>query len=72
MKDCVIVEAYIETASQLRASGMTSPMVFASSNIKEYFAPSTRHLQEDIADDFAAVGIEYAPNWGAAKHSLGL
>lgn len=70
MKDCVIVEAYIEAASQLRAAGMTAPMVFASSNTKEYFAPNTRHLQADIAADLAVVGIEYAPNWGAAKHSL--
>lgn len=71
MKDCVIVEAYIEAASQLRAAGMTAPIVFASSNTKEYFAPNTRHLQADIAADLAAVCIEYAPNWGAAKHSLG-
>lgn len=71
MKDCVIVEAYIEAASQLRAAGMRAPMVFASSNTKEYYAPNTRHLQGDIAADFAAVGLEYAPNWGAAKHSLG-
>lgn len=70
MKDCVIVEAYIEAASQLRAAGMTAPMVFASSNTKEYFAPNTRHLQVDIAADLATVGIEYAPNWGAARHSL--
>lgn len=71
MKDCVIVEAYIETASQLRAAGMTAPIVFASSNTKEYFAPNTRHLPVDIAADFAALSIEYAPNWGAAKYSLG-
>lgn len=71
MKDCVIIEAYIEAASQLRAAGMTAPMVFASSNTKEYFAPNTRHLQSDIAADLATVGLEYAPNWGAAKHSLG-
>jgi len=71
MKDCVIVEVYIEAASQLRAAGMTAPMVFASSNTKEYFAPNTRHLQADIAADLAAVGIEYAPNWGAAKYGLG-
>lgn len=72
MKDCVIVEAYIEAASQLRAAGLTAPIVFASSNTKEYFAPNSRHLQSDIAGDLAAVGMEYAPNFGAAKHSLGL
>ncbi len=72
MKDCVIIEAYIEAAGQLRTAGMTAPIVFASSNTKEYFAPNTRHLHSDIAADLAAVGIEYAPNFGAAKHSLGL
>jgi hypothetical protein len=72
MKDCVIVEAYIEAAGQLRAAGMTAPIVFASSNTKEYFAPNTRHLQGDIAQDLGAVGIEFAPNFGAAKHNLGL
>ena len=72
MKDCVIVEAYIEVASQLRAAGMTAPIVFASSNTKEYFAPNTRHLQGDIAQDLGAVGIEFAPNFSAAKHNLGL
>ncbi|MBN9369273.1 MAG: hypothetical protein J0H59_19960 [Comamonadaceae bacterium] len=72
MKDCVIVEAYIEAASQLRAAGLTAPIVFASSNTKEYHAPNTTHLQSDIAADLGAVGVEYAPNWGAAKHALGL
>lgn len=72
MKDCVIVEAYIETASQLRAAGLTAPIVFASSNTKEYYAPNTRHLQNDIAADLSTVTVEYAPNFGAAKHTLGL
>ncbi len=72
MKDCVIVEAYIEAASQLRAAGLTAPIVFASSNTKDYFAPNSRHLQNDIAGDLAAVSMEYAPNFGAAKHCLGL
>ncbi|PQA75960.1 hypothetical protein [Rhodoferax sp. TS-BS-61-7] len=72
MKDCVIVEAYIEAASQLRAAGLTAPIVFASSNTKEYHAPNTTHIQFDIAADLSAVSMEYAPNFGAAKHFLGL
>lgn len=72
MKDCVIVEAYIEAASQLRAAGLAAPIVFASSNTKEYHAPNTTHLQFDIAADLGAVGMEYAPNFGAARHFLGL
>lgn len=72
MKDCVIVEAYIEVASQLRAAGLSAPIVFASSNTKEYYAPNTKHLQSDIVADFGAVSMEYAPNFGAAKYSLRL
>lgn len=72
MKDCVIVEAYIEVAGQLRAAGLEAPIVFASSNTREYHAPNTTRLQADIAADLSAVGMEYAPNFGAAKHFLGL
>ncbi|AXL70972.1 PIN domain-containing protein [Pseudomonas aeruginosa] len=72
MKDCVIVEAYLETAHQLRSAGLRKPIVFASSNTKEYFEPATRHLSADIAADLAVVQMEYAPNFGAAKHLLGL
>lgn len=72
MKDCVVVEAYLEAAQQLRSAGLTAPIVFASSNTKEYNAPNTSHLQPDIAADFGAVAMEYAPNFGAAKHLLRL
>lgn len=72
MKDCVVVETYLEAARQLRLAGLTSPVVFASSNTREYHAPNTSHLPSDIAADFAAVSMDYAPNFGAAKHSLGL
>lgn len=72
MKDCVIVEAYLEAAHQLRSAGFSKPVVFASSNTKEYFEANTRHLPMDIASDLAAVQVEYAPNFGAAKHLLRL
>lgn len=70
MKDCVVVETYLETAQQLRFAGLTSPIVFASSNTKDYRQPASSHLQADIAADFAALSIEYAPNFGAAQHLL--
>ena len=72
MKDCVVVEAYLEAARQLRSAGLTAPIVFASSNTKEYHAPNTSHLQPGIASDFGAVPMEYAPSFGAAKRFLGL
>lgn len=72
MKDCVVVESYLEAAQQLRSAGFLLPIVFASSNTKEYHALGTSRLQADIAADFAAVSMEFAPNFGAARHSLGL
>lgn len=72
MKDCVVIETYLEAARQLRAAGLSSPIVFASSNTKEYHAPNTSHLQPDIAADFSVVVMDFAPNFGAAKYSLGL
>lgn len=72
MKDCVIVEAYIEAAGQLRAAGLIAPIVFASSNTKEYFATGSRQLKDDIAEDFGMVDVQYAANWRSAKHCLRL
>ncbi len=72
IKDCVIVEAYLESARQLRVAGLSAPIVFASSNTKEYYAPSSTHVPADFAADIAVVSMSYAPNFGAAKFMLGL
>lgn len=72
MKDCVIVETYLDAATQLRSAGLSSPIVFASSNTKDFYATGSSHLASDISADFGALQIEFAPNFGAAKHLLGL
>lgn len=72
MKDCVVIETYLNIAEKLRALGMTSPIVFASSNTNDYYASNTGALASDISADFKKYDIEYAPNFGAAKHLLGL
>ncbi len=68
----MIVEAYLEAAQQLRTAGRSAPIVFASSNTKEYYAPSTTHLPADFAADLTMVSMSYAPNFVAAKFMLGL
>lgn len=72
MKDCVIVETYLEAAQQLRVAGLASPIVFTSSNTKEYHGPNGSHLLPDLAADMAVHLVDYAPNFGAAKHLLHL
>ena len=64
------MEAYLEAAQQLRTAGLSAPIVFASSNTKEYYAPSTTHLPADFAADLGMVSMSYAPNFGAAKFKL--
>lgn len=72
MKDCVIVETYLEVARRLRAAGSDAPIAFASSNTNDYYAAGSSHLADDLAQDLKAVRIEYAPSFGAAAHVLGI
>lgn len=72
MKDCVILETYIERVRQLRNDGITTPIVFVSSNKNDYAEPNKAVIRADIEDEFRDIGLEYAPNMAAAKHLLKL
>lgn len=71
LKDCMIVETYLEAARSLREAGLERPIVFVSSNTKE-FRPDSAGPPAELAADFGAVGIIYEPNLSAAMHALGL
>lgn len=71
-KDCVIIETYLDLARRLREDGHITPIVFASSNTKDYCDIPGAHLKADLAAEFAGLKMEFAPNFGAAKHILGL
>jgi len=70
-KDCLILETYLSAATELRAAGVTSPIVFVSSNTREFLTGGSV-LKPEIVDDFAPSQIDYAPNVAAAKHRLGI
>jgi len=72
MKDCVVIETYLDMVAQLRKAGLASKITFASSNTKDYAGATGTTLNADIASEFFAVGLDYAPNLAAAKHQLGL
>ncbi|CAE6694564.1 hypothetical protein R69619_00414 [Paraburkholderia nemoris] len=71
IKDCVVVETYLETIQELRAAGFTSKAVFLSSNVNDYTGENKR-LKPDLASEFSTLGITYTSQWRAAKASLGL
>ena len=72
MKDCVILETYLERIRELRENGLTTPIVFVSSNKKDYAETDGVSVRSDIRDEFTKLGLEYAPNMAAAKHFLKL
>ena len=72
MKDCVILETYLEHIQSLRAEGRTAIAVFVSSNIKDYAGDDRTTLKDDIKDEFRSLGMEYAPSMGAARGLLRL
>lgn len=72
MKDCVILETYLEHMKSLRAKGRTATAVFVSSNIKDYAADDRTTIRDDIKDEFQSLGLEYAPSMSAAKGLLRL
>ena len=72
MKDCVVIETYLEVVSELRSANLTTPIVFVSSNVKDFTGTNRTILKPDLGTDFLNLGLGYAPNMAAAKHLLGL
>lgn len=70
-KDCLIYETYLEAIKKLRDAGLTTTIVFLSSNTADYLN-ETRILKPEIVSEFNNLNIKYTPNMSAAKHSLGI
>jgi hypothetical protein len=51
---------------------LESKIVFVSPNTKDYAGEPGTALKPDLAQEFATLGMEYAPNLAAAKHLLGV
>ena len=72
MKDCVILETYLDHIQSLRARGWNATAVFVSSNTGDYADADKTTIKDDIKGEFQSLGIEYAPNMGAARGLLKL
>lgn len=72
MKDCVVIETYLDAVAELRAAGHIEPVVFVSSNVTDYTGEGHRKLPADLAAEFARSNIEFAPNLPAAQYFLGV
>jgi len=65
MKDCVIVEEYLELTRQLRANGFARKCVFCTSNVNDYGNPHPY-----LAPDFATANLIFTSNLIWAMHQL--
>ena len=72
MKDCVILETYLEHIRSLRDQGRTATAIFVSSNTRDYAADDRTTVRDDIKHEFQSLGLEYAPTMGAARGLLKL
>lgn len=70
-KDCLIYETVLEKVWALRRDGLTAPVVFLSSNTREYLSES-KVLKPDISTEFSSPNLVYAANMSVAKYTLGL
>jgi len=58
MKDCVIIEHYLEVCQQLRTTGFSQPVIFVSSNVKDYGEPPNR-IRSPLDTQFRTYGIQF-------------
>ncbi len=70
LKDCIVIETYLEAIQRLRNGGLSSKVVFLSSNTNDYL-DQAKKLPTALRAEFDALGMEYAPNFGAARGYLG-
>ena len=72
IKDCVILETYLEHIQSLRNEGRGAPAIFVSSNTQDYASEDRTSIKDDIESDFQALNLHFAPNMGAARGILGI
>ena len=72
MKDCVILETYLEHIRSLRDKGWTATAVFVSSNTSDHAANDKATVKDDIKEEFGSLDLEYAPTMSAASGLLRL
>jgi hypothetical protein len=70
VKDCIVIETYLEAVAELRNAGLKSRIVFLSSNTNDYTLRDGPGLNHDLKAEFDQLGIFYASNTSQAKNHL--
>lgn len=71
VKDCILTEEYLELARQLFSRSFNYPVVFISSNTRDFCADS-KWLHPDLEKEFSTANLQYCQNWRHAVSLLGI
>lgn len=72
LKDCIIIETYLNSVREVRKVGFSGPVVFMSSNTSDFASEKNMSISDDLVDEFKALQLEYVSNMAAARNRLGL
>lgn len=67
-QDCLITETYLRLALELRAARFDRPIVFFSSNTRDYCGPG-RTLLPPLQAEFDASSVSFASRWVIARYA---
>ena len=65
IEDCVIIEHYLQLASALKGRALAFPVIFVSSNSRDYGSPG--QMLGTLQEDFDAAGLQFAVHLAHAK-----
>jgi hypothetical protein len=72
-KDCLVIEAYLHIAQELRRRNVQVPIVFLTSNTRDYSdGVKDGTIHPTLRQEFSALNLEYAVNLQMAEYLLGL
>jgi hypothetical protein len=72
VKDSIMTEEFLELARQLRSAKFAKPIVFLSSNTKDFCTGGGRALAADLVTEFDPLDLEFAIKWTDAALLLGI
>jgi len=66
LKDCIIIEEYLEVCKNIRATSCNSALLFLTSNWRDFCIAETKQIKQikqELAREFSQFGLEYCYSW---------
>jgi hypothetical protein len=70
VKDCVIIENYLQLIMRARVQGLAEKALFLTSNTADYADATSRGLHLDLAADFGNAALDFATDFVKARFAV--